>query len=183
MSEKKRFPLSQAEEVALDLVNYLRGWCEIIEIAGSIRRRKPKVGDIEIVYVPRFAMEKDGLFDTKRTCLADAVIQNLITRKIISPRGIAWGEKNKFAVHLASGIPVDFFATKRECWPNYLVCRTGGAINNTRIATAGKWLGLKWHPYGIGFVKLGNGEWLVVKSEADVYRFVNLPFLPPEKRL
>ena len=188
MSEKKRFPLSRAEEIGRDLAFAIQPWCEIVEVAGSIRRRKPTVGDIEIVYVPSFTMEKDGFFDTKRKCLVDGVIQNLVCRGIIAPRqhengaGMSWGEKNKLAVHLASGIPVDFFATKAECWPNYLVCRTGGAINNTRIAAAGKRLGLKWHPYGIGFEHLGNGEWRVVKSEADVYRIVNLPYLPPEKR-
>ena len=36
----------------------------------------------------------------------------------------------------ASGIPVDFFATTEEAWFNYLVCRTGPAELNTRIASA-----------------------------------------------
>jgi DNA polymerase/3'-5' exonuclease PolX len=45
--------LPQAVEVAVKYRNLLSPWCERIEIAGSIRRRKPEVKDIEIVCVPK----------------------------------------------------------------------------------------------------------------------------------
>ena len=188
MSEKRRFPLEQAEEIGRELVDLLRPWCEIVEIAGSIRRRKKTVGDIEIVYVPRFVLVSDGLFDSKKESVADMLFTSLeqqgrIARRIHENGGImSWGEKNKLALHLESGIPVDFFATSSDCWPNYLVCRTGGALNNTRIAMAAKGCGLKWHPYGKGFEVLKTGQMLEVKSETDVYRLAGLPYLPPEKR-
>ena len=188
MSEKKRFPLEQAEEIGRELVDLLRPWCEIVEIAGSIRRRKKTVGDIEIVYVPRFVLAADGFFDSKKTSAADIALARLEQSGIIARREheeggvMSWGEKNKLAVHLASGIPVDFFATAGDCWPNYLLCRTGGALNNTRIAMAAKSRGLKWHPYGKGFEVLKTGTMFPVKSEADVYRLAGLPYLPPEKR-
>lgn len=46
-----------------------------------------------------------------------------------------WGEKNKLAVHVRTGIPVDFFAATEANWWNYLVCRTGGEQNNIAIAS------------------------------------------------
>jgi len=44
------------------------------------------------------------------------------------------GPLNKLAVYVGSGIPVDLFATTEECWFNALVCRTGSAETNVKIA-------------------------------------------------
>ena len=49
---KVRIPLAQAEEYAAEIVGLLAPACSRIEIAGSIRRRRPDVGDIEIVCIP-----------------------------------------------------------------------------------------------------------------------------------
>jgi DNA polymerase/3'-5' exonuclease PolX len=48
----QRMPLAQAQPLAEALVKDLAPGCTRIEIAGSIRRRKPDVGDIEIVAIP-----------------------------------------------------------------------------------------------------------------------------------
>lgn len=64
MSTGERIPLAQAQEIAEDWLMKLGRFCDRIEVAGSIRRQKETVGDIEIVALPR---------------LRDAVhIQNLI---------------------------------------------------------------------------------------------------------
>lgn len=54
MSDKQRWPLKEALIIAETLANVLELRCERILIAGSIRRRKPEVGDIELLYIPRF---------------------------------------------------------------------------------------------------------------------------------
>jgi len=54
MGGTTRFPLARAEAWANDLARMLRRRTERVEVAGSIRRRKPDVGDVEIVFVPRF---------------------------------------------------------------------------------------------------------------------------------
>ena len=48
--------------------------CELISAGGSFRRENPLVGDLEIVFVPRFISATDGLFDTIRVSLADRMI-------------------------------------------------------------------------------------------------------------
>jgi DNA polymerase/3'-5' exonuclease PolX len=93
-----------------------------------------------------------------------------------------WGEKNKLARLSESQIPLDLFATTEECWANYLVCRTGGAETNTRIATEAQRRGLKWNPYGPGFTHLATGRTIQITTEADVFKTVGLNPISPEKR-
>ncbi len=60
MSTSVRRPLAEGEAIASALVADLEPYCARIQVAGSIRRRKEMVGDIEIVAIPRY--EPDGLF-------------------------------------------------------------------------------------------------------------------------
>lgn len=84
-------------------------------------------------------------------------------------------------VHRASRIPVDLFATTREAWFNYLVCRTGPAESNTAIANAAIAKGWKWHPYDSGFTDQ-EGNWVYVRAERDVFDLVGLPYHAPPDR-
>lgn len=131
-----------------------------------------------------------GLFDTKRVNKVDAILDRFIAEGILAKRknvngSEMWGEKNKLAVHVATGIPVDFFATTEESWFNYLVCRTGGAENNRQIAVAANIKGWTWNPYGSGFSRQsGLGKELhPVKRERDVFDFVGLPYREPWQRI
>lgn len=66
--EPRRWPLHEVESIAIELRDWLAPFClpaegsaqtgARIEIAGSIRRRKPMVGDIELVYVPRHLLRR-----------------------------------------------------------------------------------------------------------------------------
>jgi len=85
------------------------------------------------------------------------------------------------AVHVGSGIPVDFFTATEENWFNYLVCRTGSAENNIEIAKAAQAKGWMWQPYGKGFIDK-SGEWHQPKSEEEVFTLVGLPYLAPKDR-
>ena len=45
--------LGEAQKIANEVVNQLSPYCDKVEIAGSIRRQKPTVNDIDIVLIPR----------------------------------------------------------------------------------------------------------------------------------
>lgn len=64
----------------------------------------------------------------------------------------------------------------------YLVCRTGSAASNMRIATAAQNMGYKWQPYGAGFIHLETGKIFPMDSEQAVFDFVNLPYAEPWER-
>jgi DNA polymerase/3'-5' exonuclease PolX len=120
MSDKSRWPASIARSVANELIAELQPRCEQLCIAGSLRRRKPEVGDIEILYVPRMGqVHRPGELFPQPGSLADDLLEEWLIKDVIRKRpnvngNVTWGNHNKLAVHVASGIPVDLFATTAE---------------------------------------------------------------------
>lgn len=192
MSDKKKFPHVIASAVAAELLFDLGPSAHRMAVAGSIRRLKPTVGDIELLFIPRLEqLPARDLFgqDVPVRNLAEEVIAGWLARGVLKKRlnvngSEMWGDKNKLAVHDTTGIPVDLFAATEANWFNYLVCRTGPGESNIRIAEAARRKGWMWNPYGEGFsrgVGLGR-ERIGVTSEREVFEFVGLPYLEPEKR-
>lgn len=184
---KTKYPRAEALKVAKELCDALKMFTVRLIVAGSLRRRKLEVGDVEILYIPRFELRTLDFFAQANVNLADEVLSCLLQKEVIRQRtnvkgSVMWGEKNKLAAHVASGIPVDFFAATQENWFNYLVCRTGGADNNLAIASAAQAKGWKWNPYGVGFTD-ERGQIVPVFSERDVFELVGLPYREPWERL
>lgn len=181
------YPRAAAIAVAKELCAALAPACERLCVAGSLRRMKQQVGDVEIVYIPRFEKRMWDFFEERPVSLAEETLDRLLRGGVLSYRenrigGTAWGAKNKLAIHNASGIPVDFFRTTDHAWWNYVVCRTGSRHNNERIATAARLIGWQWNPYDSGFTRLSDGSRHAVFSEQDVFAFVGLPYLEPWQR-
>lgn len=183
------YPRATAIAVAKQLCDVLTPFTHRLGVAGSLRRGKQSVGDVEILFIPKTDTVPDGLFDKMVVSLADAALDSLFRQGIIAKRknslgSEVWGAKNKLAVHLATGIPVDLFVATESNWWNYLVCRTGGAQTNVRIASAAQHIGWKWNPYGVGFSRpSGLGEEIhAVQSEREVFEFVRIPYLEPSAR-
>lgn len=192
MSDRPKFPRDRALVVAREICQALKPITERLIVAGSLRRGKVEVGDIEIVYVPKFALlpdPNDLLQHPVRTDLVEDWLARVMPpasdflRKRPNSEGhFTWGAQNKLAVHVGSGIPVDFFASQGENYWTLLVCRTGSRENNERICNAAIARGLKWDPYH-GFRDRVSGELLAVpRSEREVFTRVGLPYLAPGER-
>ena len=188
MSDKKRYPYQDAIAVAGELLSLLEQHCHRIVIAGSLRRRKADVGDIELVYLPRMGERAVDLLAKESYSIADAAIDNMTRSGFITKRpninGVfTWGAKNKLAVHAASGIPVDFFAVPEEKnWWVSLVVRTGGKETNLKLTTTGaQRLGRSLNAYGCG-VTCSDYSIIPATSEEDVFRLCGVPYQDPEKR-
>lgn len=186
---KQRFPLAQAEGVARDLVRKLTGACQRIQVAGSVRRKKPDVGDIEILAIPLMGMTDSGdLFGTpKEISLLDLRLEALVKDGIFEFRKTALdtivnGPKIKLFRDLASGIPVDVFTATQENWWNYLVCRTGPAKSNMDICNRAIAMKLKWEPYSNGFLIRETGDRIICGSEQAVFDSVDMAYKKPEDR-
>jgi DNA polymerase/3'-5' exonuclease PolX len=185
---KPKFPRAAALVATKEIVRALTGSCERLIIAGSLRRRKGRVGDIEVVYVPKFRDGKavDLFAPAARVNCADEVLARLIETGMISKRLNAqgsenWGPKNKYATHTASGIPVDFFETTIRAWWGYLVCRTGPAEFNVRLAASARARGLEYHPYQGNFTR-SDGTEIWPGSELEVLEIGGIEYLEPRER-
>ena len=168
--------LQKAKAIAEELKALLEPVCQRVIIAGSIRRQKPEVGDIELLCIPKFI---DGVDQLDRE-IGDLVIQGRLGFRLNKRGSRAYGPKNKLMLHIPSGIGVDIFSTDLGCWAVSLVVRTGGAETNKRIAMAAIRKGWHFRAYGQGFTT-PDGE-MVCRSERNVFEFVDMPYLEPWER-
>jgi len=193
-SSRKEFLYADALPVAKKFVQFLEPHCTRIIIAGSLRRQKQLVSDIEILFISKITRAKDpqDLFGERMVEVSaagmaiDALLRSGVIAKRPSKTGyFTWGPENKLAIHVATGIPVDFFATTEDKWCNALVMRTGPKDLNKSIAGTARKIGWEWHACGNGFTR-GEGkssiDRVVVKSEHDVFQHVGLPYREPKDR-
>jgi DNA polymerase/3'-5' exonuclease PolX len=186
MNGKQRWPANIARQIANELVAELQPRCEQICIAGSLRRRKAEVGDIEILYVPRMGqVHKSGELFPRPGSLADELFEQWLARSVIRKRpningGTTWGSQNKLAVHGASGIPVDLFATTAEQWFVALVVRTGSKDINITLAASARKRRMQLESYG-GLIDV-NGERIFPQSEREVFELCGVPYREPHER-
>ena len=188
-SEKKRWPAATGLAVGNALLERLTPLCqpECCCIAGSLRRKKASVGDVEILYVPKTGlMQKSGEMFESETSLPDDAINKLVrggklARRLNVDGHVVWGNLNKLAVHVATGLPVDFFATTWDNWFVSLVIRTGPKDFNIALIESAKKHELQLHAYGT-FSRIGTGERIFPRSEREVFELAGMPWLEPERR-
>lgn len=205
-AEKPKFDARMALDVAGELCPLIMPLCEegeparLIKVCGSLRRRKKMVGDIEIVFAPRMTCVRAVQRDLFGAVLAPAVhepvthalLDELVRQGVLVKRQksngalTGWGPWNRFATHVESGVPVDFFGCTLASFWNTVTCRTGGAKTNTRICMAAQVKGWHWEPSPeeAGFQRLtGLGrERHAVQSEREVFEFVGMDYLEPWER-
>ncbi len=169
--------LEKAKAIAEKLKGLLGFSCERIVIAGSIRRQKPEVHDIELLCIPRVV---DGVDRLDRE-IGSLFVQAILGYRLNKLGRRAYGKWNKLLVHLESGIGVDVFSTTEDRWPVALFVRTGGKKTNKLIASRALARGLMFRAYGRGFIRADGSE-IICRSEADVFRAVGLRYLSPEER-
>lgn len=188
MSDKQKWPRALALDVGVQLVSELLPFCNRIEVAGSLRRGKAQVGDVEVLYIPKYEKRRDGLdmFAWVDVDLATEALVGMLASGVIGYRpningNFTWGPCNKLAIHMPSGIPIDFFSTDERCWFTALVIRTGGLATNLALTTGAQRLGRKLHAYGAG-VEMPNGETVRAESERQVFLMCGVDYKEPKDR-
>ena len=177
--------LAQADRIADEVMEALGGFCERIAVAGSIRRRKPIVKDVEIVYIPRLIDRQVDLFTWASVPMTDEVIADLVHQKILT-----WdaevkrrGPKYKRLVHVQTGVVVELFTAQPDNWGLILALRTGPADFNVLLVSK------PWHggamPLDMG-MKGGylwrEGRRLETPDEATFFDELGIPLWPPHER-
>lgn len=189
MSQGQPVPLADATRTARALVAALAPACERIEIAGSIRRRKPMVRDIEIVAIPRYA-EVSGLFEVaERIDLLDERIRVNLASGAIAARQVEAHRADgsidvqtklgpAYKALIFDGLPVDLFITDAERWGCIFALRTGPGDWNTRLVTDCK----RYYRSVEGGRVMYLGRAIPTPEEADFFAALGQPWLDPWER-
>jgi hypothetical protein len=200
MGGQTKTPLEAARAAAEKLMAALAPSCEQIAIAGSIRRGKAEVGDIELVALPKIkapAQQLD-LFGNAlpigpQTSLLDAALDELIAAKRIvnkPPAGIAtttaWGEKYKKSwiwLNDALGwIQVDLFIVRPPAqWGPVFAIRTGpGDWNVALMRYINK--RTRWQQDEGHLKHRDTGEVPELPTEETYFERLGIPFVAPGDR-
>lgn len=176
MSTATRTPLPVIRPVADRIIEFLRPHCRRIEVAGSIRREKPLVGDIEIVAIPIRPMTLFGeeLFD--RPTSLDRFLDQL-GRITFSKRGA------RYQQFTAGRYTVDLFLPTADTWGSVFTIRTGSWEFSRWLVTSQAAGGAK--PNEVVFQDgrlLANGRLLDTPEETDVFAALGLAWIEPRLR-
>ncbi len=187
MSTGARVAAADAALVAAELIEALADACERIEVAGSLRRGRPDVGDIELVAMPKSHAETPGLFDDGGAEVCD--LRNAVGRLITAGtvERLMGGARYVKLRHVASGIQVDLFMVRAPAsWGVLYLLRTGPADYSRQFVTDIRWSGLHVRDGAVHRGRHGCGESicevLPTPEEADVYAAAGWPFVAPEMR-
>jgi DNA polymerase (family 10) len=165
-------PLARADRIAASIVAELAKYCDQIDIAGSIRRRRPFVNDIDIVVLP-----KHGEYLTLRERVRSAGFtvkdgdQELVVRLKTGVQLDLW---------IARQPGSDMFVNQPTNYGSLLLCRTGSAAHNIFLIEHAKRMGLRWHPHQGLFC--GASQLMASATEQAIFEALALDFVPPEKR-
>lgn len=175
-----RIPLPEAQALAASIVELLRPHCERIEAAGSIRREKKDVGDIEIVCIPRPVTLTNLLGETVTRRNSDDLTARLL---LAGYRLIKNGEKYKQAD--LGPCMLDLFITEPECWGVILAIRTGPADFSHRLVTPRNQGGLLPSFLQVKEGRLqdrSTGVQLNTREEIDLFNAIDLKWIDPSQR-
>ncbi|MEE9151632.1 MAG: DNA polymerase/3'-5' exonuclease PolX [Thermoplasmata archaeon] len=162
---KGRYLLNQALRDGEALKNHLKVLKSVknIELAGSLRRMKETVGDIDILVSSKEAEEVMDRFVSYED-VADVIMIG----------------DTKSSIRLRDGVQVDIRVVPEKSFGAALQYFTGSKEHNVKLRKLAMSKGLKINEYGV--FKKDSGEMIAGKDEKMVYNALGLEYVPPELR-
>lgn len=152
--------LAEGQRIANGLLKVLDPFCERIAVAGSIRRQKPEVHDIDLVLIPQPLTDIVG------------ILQLSLNAKVL--------KKGPKVVNLEiEGVGVDLNYATHETFNAILLFRTGSEVHNTMLTAKARRIGLRFSPYGV-FTE--EGKRLDDNTEEGIFRVLEKEFREPNER-
>jgi len=158
-----RIVLHEAEQYARAIVEYLKagGGIDAIDVAGSFRRRKETIGDLDIVV----------------SCTNPAAV---ITRfgKFGDVTHVASQGDTRSTVRLSGGLQVDLRVVEPAAFGAAMQYFTGSQAHNIELRKVAQAKRLKLNEYGL----YRGSKCIAGRTETEVYAALGLDWIPPELR-
>jgi DNA polymerase/3'-5' exonuclease PolX len=177
---------------AEELITMLTPFCERIEVAGSLRRKKPLVSDIEIVTIPKTEKETvilDMFTSEEKTVdlMSKFILEHpeIFSMRLNKNGSEAYGDKNKLLYYHPTPelkIPLDIFSAEPKNYTMVKFIRTGSYKNNIIVAVEARRNGYKIEQFEGGYKNLTSEHIIHCDTEEEVYKFLGLDYIPPENR-
>lgn len=212
VSNKRVITLKLARHIVTKLYHRLSPHCDLFDPAGSVRREKNEVGDIEIVCLPK--KQKVGAIDLFGNDDRKEVVREEFTLAIKSLGKIEMGKTDgrqmkiildrEFDSLITHDIQLDLFMPQRDDYYRQLAIRTGSAEYSHKVIASG-WLKMGWCGTSLG-LRLqsecngvpqppdGKIKWsikpdvldpvkpMVWKSEQEFFAWLGVQYLHPKMR-
>jgi DNA polymerase (family 10) len=136
------------------------------EIAGSLRRMKETIGDIDILVSCEAKNRKKVI--------------TYFTGPALAKQVLAKGDTKVSIIHKESGRQIDLRMVNENEWGSALQYFTGSKEHNVHIRTIAKDKGYKISEYGIFTIK--SNKWVAGKEEEDIYNALGFKIMPAEMR-
>ncbi|HMA83543.1 MAG TPA: DNA polymerase/3'-5' exonuclease PolX [Candidatus Thermoplasmatota archaeon] len=157
----QRFLLGYVLPEAKEIIQELTDQVDQIELAGSLRRMKETVGDVDILVV---SSESEKVMD---------YFTNLDRVEQVIAHG-----KTKSTIRLYGGIQVDLRIVNKQSFGSALQYFTGSKDHNVKLRKIAQKNGLKLNEYGL----FEDDKRKAGESEEKVYQKLDLEWVPPELR-
>ncbi len=174
--------LALAKKTADRIADWLRPFCERIEIAGSIRRQRAICNDVDLVIIPKVEVVKDMFGVTLST---RNVLHDFLIRYVADSKGRTFwikGQDNNDGKNFSLKSPLcqlDLWMATPQTYGSRLLCRTGSIAHNVWLIEWAKALGCVWEPYwGLRL----DGELPFGETEEGIYARLGLGFIDPTHR-
>jgi DNA polymerase (family X) len=163
-TQEHRMLLDEATALGEHMLEFVRSHPSTVraEVAGSLRRKKETIGDLDIVAA-----------STDEGALADAFADAPFADEIL-----AHGPKKVYIVR--NGVEVDLRIVEPEAFGSLLHHFTGGQAHNIALRERAVKMGINISEYGLA--EEGTGNYEPVATEEELYGRLGLPYIPPELR-
>lgn len=187
MPPAQKYAREEALETAEDFLSRVSECCEMASIAGSIRRLKPRVKDMEIVVQPVFDTNLLGDVDYDSPTKLDHLLDEMLAdgtlekrpREVRGERQYVWGRKYKAGIYRS--IPLDLFIVIPPAeWGAVFAIRTGSADFSQALVTMARDQGLQCKEGHL--VNMATGETVHTPSEKAFFREVGAHWREPQNR-
>lgn len=169
LKEPQRLPFKEAEIIADEMLAEIRKFPGVLraEVAGSLRRKKETIGDIDIIILAEIKNRK-----------------KIVTRFITLPqilKVLAKGTTKASAILKYKNVQVDIRLVHANEYGSAMLYFTGSKEHTIKLRIIAKNKGYKINEYGL--FDLPTGKRLAGETEEEMYHLLNLKYIPPEQRV